>query len=115
MLAVLNNEYTRQAAILPEWRNRTARGKPAYPPIRFQEHEELQVWGVVTGLWHALPHNMPTPFNRTSHAAFRAGRRKQLLRSCERVFNPILENRPVVGPPNNDGCAIARSNEVKRG
>jgi DNA polymerase V len=33
--------------------------------------------------------------------------------SCERVFNPTLENRPVVVLSNNDGCAVARSNEVK--
>lgn len=33
--------------------------------------------------------------------------------SCERVFNSALENRPVVVLSNNDGCAIARSNEVK--
>ncbi|HOY70270.1 MAG TPA: translesion error-prone DNA polymerase V subunit UmuC [Methylotenera sp.] len=33
--------------------------------------------------------------------------------SCERVFNPKLINRPVVVLSNNDGCAVARSNEVK--
>lgn len=33
--------------------------------------------------------------------------------SCERVFNPKLENKPVVVLSNNDGCAIARSNEAK--
>ena len=33
--------------------------------------------------------------------------------SCERVFNPYLVNRPVVVLSNNDGCAVARSNEVK--
>jgi DNA polymerase V len=33
--------------------------------------------------------------------------------SCERVFNPKLENRPVVVLSNNDGCIVARSNEVK--
>lgn len=33
--------------------------------------------------------------------------------SCEQVFNPALENRPVVVLSNNDGCAVARSNEVK--
>jgi DNA polymerase V len=33
--------------------------------------------------------------------------------SCERVFNPKLQNRPVVVLSNNDGCAVARSNEVK--
>jgi len=33
--------------------------------------------------------------------------------SCERVFNPNLEGKPVVVLSNNDGCAVARSNEVK--
>ncbi len=33
--------------------------------------------------------------------------------SCERVFNPQLIGKPVVVLSNNDGCAVARSNEVK--
>ena len=33
--------------------------------------------------------------------------------SCERAFRPALKNRPVVVLSNNDGCAIARSNEAK--
>lgn len=33
--------------------------------------------------------------------------------SCERVFNPKLVGKPVVVLSNNDGCAVARSNEVK--
>ena len=33
--------------------------------------------------------------------------------SCERVFNPKLKNKPVVVLSNNDGCAVARSEEVK--
>ena len=33
--------------------------------------------------------------------------------SCERVFNPSLNNKPVVVLSNNDGCIIARSNEAK--
>jgi len=33
--------------------------------------------------------------------------------SCERVFNPKLQNKPVVVLSNNDGCIIARSNESK--
>ncbi len=33
--------------------------------------------------------------------------------SCERVFNPKLENKPLVVLSNNDGCAISRSNEAK--
>ncbi len=33
--------------------------------------------------------------------------------SCERIFNPTLNGKPVVVLSNNDGCAIARSNEAK--
>jgi DNA polymerase V len=33
--------------------------------------------------------------------------------SCERVFRPSLNGIPVVVLSNNDGCAIARSNEAK--
>ena len=33
--------------------------------------------------------------------------------SCERVFRPDLAGHPVVVLSNNDGCAIARSNEAK--
>jgi DNA polymerase V len=33
--------------------------------------------------------------------------------SCERAFNPRLAGIPVVVLSNNDGCAVARSNEVK--
>ena len=33
--------------------------------------------------------------------------------SCERVFQPELNNKPVIVLSNNDGCAIARSNEAK--
>ncbi len=33
--------------------------------------------------------------------------------SCERVFNPSLEGKPVMVLSNNDGCVVARSNEVK--
>lgn len=33
--------------------------------------------------------------------------------SCERVFQPHLEGKPVVVMSNNDGCAVSRSNEAK--
>ena len=33
--------------------------------------------------------------------------------SCERVFRPSLVGQPVIVLSNNDGCAIARSNEAK--
>ena len=34
--------------------------------------------------------------------------------SCERVFRPDLRDKPVVVLSGNDGCVIARSNEVKQ-
>jgi len=33
--------------------------------------------------------------------------------SCERIFRPELNGKPVVVLSNNDGCVIARSNEAK--
>ena len=33
--------------------------------------------------------------------------------SCERVFNPKLKGKPVIVLSNNDGCAVARSEEAK--
>ncbi len=33
--------------------------------------------------------------------------------SCEKLFRPDLEGKPVVVLSSNDGCAIARSNEAK--
>ena len=33
--------------------------------------------------------------------------------SCERVFRPDLRDKPVVVLSGNDGCVVARSNEVK--
>ncbi|MDC5575420.1 Y-family DNA polymerase [Acinetobacter baumannii] len=33
--------------------------------------------------------------------------------SCERVFDPSLNDKPVIVLSNNDGCAVARSNESK--
>lgn len=33
--------------------------------------------------------------------------------SCERLFNPKLDKRPIIVLSNNDGCVIARSEEAK--
>ncbi len=33
--------------------------------------------------------------------------------SCERLFQPHLEGKPVVILSNNDGCVVSRSQEVK--
>ena len=34
--------------------------------------------------------------------------------SCERVFRPDLIEKPIIVLSNNDGCVIARSDEVKK-
>ena len=34
--------------------------------------------------------------------------------SCERLFNPKINNKPAVVLSNNDGCVISRSTEAKR-
>ena len=34
--------------------------------------------------------------------------------SCERLFNPKINNKPVVVLSNNDGCVISRSSEAKK-
>ena len=33
--------------------------------------------------------------------------------SCERLFNPSINKKPVVVLSNNDGCVISRSTEAK--
>jgi DNA polymerase V len=39
--------------------------------------------------------------------------RNKFYASCERVFNPVLEGKPIVVLSNNDGCVVVRSNEAK--
>ena len=34
--------------------------------------------------------------------------------SCERVFNPNLQHKPVAILSNNDGCVIAMTDEAKK-
>jgi len=34
--------------------------------------------------------------------------------SCERVFDPSLQGKPMIVLSNNDGCVVARSNEAKK-
>ena len=57
--------------------------------------------------------------NMTAHSPVSAGHLFALVDvnnfyvSCERVFAPKLEEVPMVVLSNNDGCAVARSAEVK--
>lgn len=34
--------------------------------------------------------------------------------SCERLFSPILKNKPIIVLSNNDGCVVSMTPEVKR-
>ena len=49
----------------------------------------------------------------TSRAKFALVDCNNFYASCERVFEPKLEGKPIVVLSNNDGCIIARSNEAK--
>jgi DNA polymerase V len=49
VLAVINYEYTVKRLYRHDGVIELHAENPAYPPIRFQEHDELQVWGVVVG------------------------------------------------------------------
>jgi DNA polymerase V len=50
VLAVVNNEYTVKRLHRLGGVVELHAENPSYVPIRFQEHDELQVWGVVTGV-----------------------------------------------------------------
>jgi DNA polymerase V len=49
VLAVINNDYTVKRLYRHDGVIELHAENPAYPPIHFQEHDELQVWGVVIG------------------------------------------------------------------
>jgi DNA polymerase V len=49
VLAVINNEYTVKRLYCRDEKVELHAENPAYPPMHFREHEELQVWGVVVG------------------------------------------------------------------
>jgi DNA polymerase V len=49
VLAVINNEYTVKRLYACDGVIELHAANPDYPPIRFRENDELQVWGVVVG------------------------------------------------------------------
>jgi DNA polymerase V len=49
VLAVINNEYTVKRLHRVNGVIELHADNPAYPPLRFQENDEVQIWGVVTG------------------------------------------------------------------
>jgi DNA polymerase V len=55
VLAVINGEYTVKRLHNLNGVIELRAENPAYPAIRFREHDELQVWGVVTGAVSRFP------------------------------------------------------------
>jgi DNA polymerase V len=51
--------------------------------------------------------------NQMKHALFALVDCNNFYTSCERVFQPKLNGKPVVVLSNNDGMVIAKSNEAK--
>jgi DNA polymerase V len=49
VLAVINNEYTVKRLHRLNGVIELHADNPAYPSLRFQENDEVQIWGVVTG------------------------------------------------------------------
>ena len=81
-------------------------------PANTQEHfpdielnEDSEIWGVIAGCGTALSTGMKTPIAISDSANFYV--------SAERLFEPSLKNTPVIVLSNNDGCAVARSDEAK--
>ena len=52
-------------------------------------------------------------FNRSFTRFYGLADANNFYVSCERLFRPDLEGKPVVVLSNNDGCVISRSNEAK--
>ncbi|SMO77858.1 Y-family DNA polymerase [Gracilimonas mengyeensis] len=57
--------------------------------------------------------NLPQSFESRRSIAYAMIDCNNFYASCERVFNPALEGKPIVILSNNDGCVIARSEEAK--
>lgn len=77
---------------------------PKYSLIKVTKENEFIVWGIVT-YTNQKEQEKKIMFGLMDCNNFYA--------SCERVFNPALNGKPIVVLSNNDGCVIARSNEAK--
>ena len=67
------------------------------------------IWSLLFGEWFLVLHENSNSFSRRIALVDC----NNFYASCERVFNPAWEGRPMAVLSNNDGCIIARSNETK--
>lgn len=54
VVAIVNHEYIVKRLLLENGRCELHSENEDYPPIKFAEHDELAIWGVVTGWAHRL-------------------------------------------------------------
>ena len=105
VLAVVDGAVTakilrkRDGALLsgPREQSRRVPGDPPYPGERNLGRDR---WSRPP-----LPYRMTRPIAISDSANFYV--------SAERIFDPTLKNVPVIVLSNNDGCAVARSDEAK--
>ena len=100
VLAVIDGEFTVKRVNVNDQELYLMPENDSFTPIKITEEMDFQIWGVVTYIIHKS--SMITLADCNNFYA-----------SCERVFNPKIERKPVVVLSNNDGCIIARSNELK--
>ena len=97
-----------------------ASANPNYPDFSISELSETTIWGVANPCHPLFKRTEPsqTPkevmiVKNSAKSGFALVDCNNFYCSCERVFDPRLEGRPVVVLSNNDGCIVARSAEAK--
>jgi DNA polymerase V len=112
VVAVVDGECTVKYLHRRAGRVKLKAANSTFPDIVPKDGQTVEVWGVVTSCIKRFA--ACRFFSDAKEAAMYAlvdG--SNFYASCERVFRPSLNGRPVVVLSNNDGCAIARSNEAK--
>jgi hypothetical protein len=107
VIAIVNDEFVCRRLHRRGTEVRLQAADPACPDWVPGDGEELQIWGVVT---HVVRPLATAVGGRNMFALVDVN---NMYVSCERVFRPSLNGRPVVVLSNNDGACIARSNEAK--
>ncbi len=109
VVALIDNDFTVKRLMIDENERWLKAENPDYDDIHLHDGQELIIWGVVTYILK----NTRKKIMRHEDKVFFLIDVNNMYVSCERVFNPSLNNKPVIVLSNNDGCAVARSNEAK--